>query len=468
MKQFRYILKSNKVIDPEVLNVLSLIDAHPYQLPDTDMQSLGDLHDRLSLEFVDNCGSRTCGSRTRTISMTMNELKSLINSLEEKNKEIDEYNQAIKEQEGALRRINKHAEASRIESQMKQYYPILPIRNIYDKKLKEGYDGEDKIKFPQAVYRCGYYTRENDKPKVVVENSTIYEVIPTYIHEMMHAYYDEKLGKTMNDAEFAEEPLAEYGMLKFLKSFVNANPEYDYLFYTARWNVRNKQQSLGLAHYGFGEYLYRYYSTIPWEQMLHSANPLIGGIVPEYVDLMRMLYYAYPNDPELPDVAQTLYDVLWRATEKNTTTRPSTTNTSAPVSPIPRIEKTFSNSREYTWLIMDASEIESLFEEYLSTCVLSEKSNDLLDDSTVKNYLHHLEFGILFKHVPHLRPEHSDSIYEMNSSRSVIKILKALTGDKTFMSKDKADSNGSRLQALKHFYTFISTIELHHVIALIE
>ena len=77
MHQFSYILKSKKVINPEVLRVLSLIDAYPYRLLDTDMQSLGDLHDRLSVEFVDDCGSRT-----RAIYMTMNELRSLINSLE--------------------------------------------------------------------------------------------------------------------------------------------------------------------------------------------------------------------------------------------------------------------------------------------------------------------------------------------------------------------------------------------------
>lgn len=447
MKQFSYISKTKKVIDPKVLSVLSLIDAHPYKLPDTDMQSLGDLHDRLSVEFVDDCGTRT-----RTISMTMDELKSLINSLEEKNKIIDEYNQTLRERELALRMNNNHSEANRVESQMRQRFWIAPIQRIYDQKVKENYAGEDKIDFPQEIYRSGYYTRENDKPKVVVENSTVYGVIPTYIHEMMHAYYDEKSGKTMNDAEFAEEPLAEYGMLRFLESFVNANPEYNYLLDNALWSIRRKQQSLGLAHYGFGEYLYLNHSDIPWEQMLHGAHPLIGDIVPEYEELIRMLYYAYPDESELPKVAQTLYDVLCRATKKETTS----------------IEKTARDSKVYTWLIMDASEIKSLFEQYLSTCALSEVSNDLLEDSTVKDYLHHLEFDILYKHVPHLRPKHLDSVYEMNSSRTVMKTLKALIGDVTFMAKDKADSHGSRLQALKHYYTFISTIELRHVIALEE
>ena len=309
MHQFSYILKSKKDINSEVLSVLSLIDAHPYRLPDTDMQSLGDLHDRLSVEFVDDCGSRT-----RVISMTMNELKSLINSLEEKNKEIEKYNQSLKGQEHALRRINNHAEANRI-----QPYWISPIRRIYDEKLKGGYGGEDRIEFPQEIHQNGYYTRENCKPKVVLNNSTIYGVIPTYIHEMMHAYFDEKLGNAMNDAEFAEEPLAEYGMLKFLKSFVNTNPEYDYLLDNALRNVRNKQ-SLGPAHYGFGEYLFLNHSDIQWEQMLHGANPLIGETVPEYKDLMRMLYYEYPDESELPKVAQILHDVLCRATGKKTTT----------------------------------------------------------------------------------------------------------------------------------------------------
>ena len=263
MKHFSYILNSTKDIKPEVLSVLSLIDAHPYLLPDTDMQSLGDLHNRLSVEFVDDCASRT-----RTICMTMEELKSLINSLEEKNKGIKKYNQPLKEQEHALRRINNHAEANRIECQMRQTYWISPIREIFDKKKKEGYNGKDKIDFPQIVHRSGYYTRDNDKPKVVLENSTIFGVIPTYIHEMMHAYYDERLGKKRNDAEFVEEPLAEYGMLKFLESFVNANPDYNYLLDNALRNVRNKQQSFGLAHYGFGEYLYLNHRSIPWEQML--------------------------------------------------------------------------------------------------------------------------------------------------------------------------------------------------------
>jgi len=446
MNHFSYILNSTKDIKPEVLSVLSLIDAHPYQLPDTDMQSLGDLHDRISVEFVDDCGSRT-----RTISMTMNELKSLINSLERKNREIEKYNQFLKDQEFELRRINNHAEASRVECQMRQYYRISPIREIYEKRMKEGYDGDDNIEFPQKINLTGYYTRENDKPKVVLENSTIYGVIPTYIHEMMHAYFDEKLGNAMNEAEFAEEPLAEYGMLKFLKSFVNTNPEYDYLLDNALRNVRNKQ-SLGPAHYGFGEYLFLNHSDVQWEQMLHRANPLIGETVPEYKDLMRMLYYVYPDESELPKVAQILHDVLCRAPREKKTTE----------------EKTVRDSKGYTWLILDASEIESLFEQYLSTCVLSEGSNDFLEDRTVKDYLHHLEFDILYKYVPHLRPKNFDSIYEMHSSGNIMKTLKALTGDVTFMSEDKADSNGSRLQALKHYYTFISTIELRHIIVLEE
>ena len=311
MKHFSYILKSAKDIDTEVLKVLSLIDAHPYQLPDTAMQSLGDLHNRLSVEFVDDCGSRT-----RTICMTMDELKSLINTLEERNKVIKEYNQALKKQELALRRINNHAEANRIECQMRQPYWISPIREIYDKKKKESYNGEDMIDFPQKISRSGYYTRENDKPRIVLEKSTLYGVIPTYIHEIMHAYYDEKLGKTMNNAEFVEEPLAEYGMLKFLKSFVAANPQYDYLLDNALRNVRIKQQSFGLAHYGFGEYLYQNHSNILWEQMLHRINPLIGETVPEYKDLTRMLYYVYPDKNELPKVEQTLYDILCRASEE--------------------------------------------------------------------------------------------------------------------------------------------------------
>ena len=322
MKHFSYILNSTKDIKPEVLSVLSLIDAHPYQLPDTDMQSLGDLHDRLSVEFVDDCGART-----RTIYMTMDELKSLISLLEERNKEILAYNQVLKEQEHALRRNNNHAEANRIECQMRQTYWISSIREIYENKLKKSYNGDDKIDFPQIVHRSGYYTRKDDKPKVVLENSTIYGVIPTYIHELMHAYYDEQLG-TMNDAEFVEEPLAEYGMLKFLESFVNANPEYNYLLDDALRCVRYKQQSLGMAHYGFGEYLYQNHSNIPWEQMLHRINPLIGDTVPEYKDLIRMLYYVYPDKNELPKVSQTLYDILCRASGKKAVTIENTVSAS--------------------------------------------------------------------------------------------------------------------------------------------
>ena len=426
---------------------MSIIDAHPYQFPDTDVQSLGDLHDRLSVEFVDDCGPRT-----RIIIMTMDELKSLINSLEEKNKEIEKYNQPLKEQERALRRINNHAEASRIECQMRQTYWISPIRKIYENKLKKGYNGEDKIDFPQIVHISGYYTRDNDKPKVVLENSTIFAIVPTYIHEIMHAYYDERLGETMNNAEFVEEPLAEYGMLKFLESFVNANPEYNYLLDNALRNVRDKQQTFGLAQYGFGEYLYLNHSSIPWEQMLHGIHPLIGDNVPKYKDLIRMLDYVYPDENELPKVSQTLYDVLSRASGKKEVT----------------IEKAVSASDGRTWIFMDASEIRLLFEQYLSNCALSEENNDLLEDSTIKDYLYHLEFDSLFKHVPQLRPKLFDCIYEMTSSQKVFKTLTTLTADVTFMSEDKADSHGSRLQALKHYYTFLSTLELRHRIVLEE
>lgn len=77
-----------------------------------------------------------------------------------------------------------------------------------------------------------------------------------YVHEMMHAYYDSLNYRGYPSATELEEAFAECGMLFFLDELKGYKP-FGEVFYAAEENVRLKQATNALPHYGFGLSLFQ-------------------------------------------------------------------------------------------------------------------------------------------------------------------------------------------------------------------
>lgn len=114
-----------------------------------------------------------------------------------------------------------------------------------------------------SVATLGEYIRlnPNDMPKIVLYINNInaaggninWLLVQVYAHEMMHAYFDSDTSKPKNYTSFVEEPITELGMLNLMKEYDAKVPG---IFDDALKNVKNKQQTVGCMHYGFGAYLY--------------------------------------------------------------------------------------------------------------------------------------------------------------------------------------------------------------------
>lgn len=154
----------------------------------------------------------------------------------------------------------------------------------------------DIVTFKEEIDLLGYYTRNgrNGEPEIVLLMETLENqpnkknaIATTLIHEMFHAYYDHDLNKKENILPYVEEPLTEYAMLKFVDMLYNEDKKkYSKLFEYAKKKVRQKQYSLGIAHYGFGYYLWeyeqKYGASINWIKAFRNAKYKIAESQQEY------------------------------------------------------------------------------------------------------------------------------------------------------------------------------------------
>ena len=173
------------------------------------------------------------------------------------------------------------------------------------------------------VELLGKYTRVNGKPTIYLMWGTLMRkndhenlTAIVYVHELMHAYFD-----MHNDEEgnylphpycpVIEEPIAEFGMLRFMEMFDRANPSLGILG-KAISHVRAKKNSFGVCHYGFGYYLYedRNNFCTDWVDLFHMSCLGIdefGTAMGAYQSLISPI--TYPSHEYLCE--ETLYKVVY-------------------------------------------------------------------------------------------------------------------------------------------------------------
>lgn len=279
------------------------VDNFEYDVLKPVCDTFGDIHDKLEIRIVSNIAIEK-----KTIKVKLGYLRSLLNELKKANEQIERENQQIREQ----------AEQTHDESLFAKMKSLYDTDSIADVVKHHKNDPDTTIITYESEYeRLGYYTRENGQGLIVLVNTgDESQMIATLVHEYMHAWADQEATGGMNDAEYAEEEIAEYGMLHFLQTIAAKDQRFKTVFTDAISRVCAKQNTLGLAHYGFGAELFSNYAHVEWEKLLRDAHTLIGPGIPAYKELQEMLQ-IYPEPNELVKTANLLYQVLLASNASN-------------------------------------------------------------------------------------------------------------------------------------------------------
>ena len=173
------------------------------------------------------------------------------------------------------------------------------------------------------VELLGKYTRVNGKPTIYLMWGTLMHkkdhenlTAIVYVHELMHAYFDMHYDAKGNylphpHCSVIEEPIAEFGMLRFMEMFDRVDPSRRILE-KAISHVKAKKNSFGVCHYGFGYYLYedRNNFCTDWVDLFHMSCLGIdefGTAMGAYQSLISPI--TYPSHEYLCE--ETLYKVVY-------------------------------------------------------------------------------------------------------------------------------------------------------------
>lgn len=288
------------------IELFEKVDAFEYPVLQPKYHSFGELHDTLTVEITDNVEDRKFTER-----MSIAAIKARIKELEKEKSASEKRNEELREK---FNQTTDYDLRNQLERQMKGFRGYSELEELEGILQQNGGKPDDYVvEITGTLSRLGYYTRKGNDAKIVLEYSFGAELISTYIHEMMHAFYDSnRLGDSPNSIEFVEEPLAEYGMLKFLDAFVQTYPEHKHLLEDAINTVNEKQYTLGISHYAFGEYLYQNYPHIEWEKLMLDAKNKVDVNSTEYKSL-QAIFQTRPNKNNWDKAAQLLHDILTKA-----------------------------------------------------------------------------------------------------------------------------------------------------------
>ena len=289
------------------LDMVNVVDAHPYPLLGAKGYSYKGNKDTIKAPYFAKLGQ---------LQQTLDVY--IVDSLPYKKmhippKAVEDFIISIKNR---IKRLGDFSDFNPNNAELSRLY-----KSLYDLEQNKNSDGSKT----ELISRAGcYYRNINNKGEIkIVYNSDTTEMVLTYIHEMMHAYYDTSLLKPVS-IEFAEEPLAELGKLKFCIDFDSYRPRYPFSIYqSSRNSVERSQHKLGVGHYGFGLFLMDHYASIPWENILRSHHHLLQhNSLYTYLE-SNLILYPFDNG-KLKFLADTLFRYILYPTYPNGIKNPIT------------------------------------------------------------------------------------------------------------------------------------------------
>ena len=283
---FNYTSPEGLTLNPSTEALMLAVDNFHYDVLNPDFSSFGEIHNTLDIRLVSQSDIKK-----RTIYVKLGDLRERLNKMLTRNQQI-----------------RKQYEETRVESILAGLCDTSYFEDIVNQHA--GKDDTVVVAIETFQERLGYYKREKGRGLIVlVKKRNENQMVATLIHEYIHAWADKEATGDMNDAEYAEEEIAEYGMLHFLQAIAGSDNQFHQILLDAINDVENKKRTLGLVHYGFGAELYYNYAHINWERLLRDAHTLVGTGIKEYDELKNLLQ-TYPEKNNLNKVANLLYDVL--------------------------------------------------------------------------------------------------------------------------------------------------------------
>lgn len=262
--------------------LLENIDNFNYPL--TGYANLADLHSRITVELSDKQKIRKF-SYEITPSQRDAEISSLQNKIDEISKLIDQKMQEFNSAQGS--------ERDKLGNQLGELdLERACLRDIYGvyKNAKQETNGNYIVSGGNDI--LGEYI--SSSKKIILYYNSIknrYLLAIVYVHEMMHAYLDCG-GITLPEIE---EPIVEYAMLNFFKDFDKS------ICAEAEKYVKEKQQVLGIAHYGFGYCIFKNPNGTNWlKDYRYAKNSLVktDPNVVAYLDYWKTGIYPEKKEKE--------------------------------------------------------------------------------------------------------------------------------------------------------------------------
>ena len=221
-------------------------------------------------------------------------LKKLEEELESLKQEVADVSEQIEDLKKAKR--PDQARIGKLEEKKRQLEK--KIKRIKDIIAKAKSAGIDSWSFPVTVLgyywrdpgtdKHGVYSKSTKSPEIHLMVGTIKNLYGpvakhiammtgiVFVHELMHAFFDNHDPYIHHDDyRIIEEPIAEYGMLRFMEMFERCHPKYEGILEMAMKHVESKQDIDGVCHYGFGRYLFdeRADFCVDWVTLFHLSWP---------------------------------------------------------------------------------------------------------------------------------------------------------------------------------------------------
>lgn len=154
--------------------------------------------------------------------------------------------------------------------------------------------GEDVVTYEFLVSLLGEFI---DPKQVVLYINTIgnnkHKLVTTFVHEMYHAYFDTH----ENFNEYVEEPIVEYSTLRFVEELEKEDGRFQGITEYYKEELLRKQKVPGIAHYGFGAYLFDHQS-VEWTETFKKYCLCLNFNSIEFKEYVSLMSGIYPFDEE--------------------------------------------------------------------------------------------------------------------------------------------------------------------------
>lgn len=400
-----------------------------FNCPLTGHANLADLHSSISVELSDKQKIRKY-SYEITPSQRDAEINRLQNKIDEISELIDRKMQEFEETQGSERdKLGRKLGELEVERAH-----LSDIYYVY-KNAKQGTNGNY---FVGGCYEIlGEYI--SSSKKVVLYKNSINSVnllAIVYVHEMMHAYLDGG-GITLPEIE---EPIVEYGMLCFFKAFGDAN-----LLDFAQKEVKNKQNTIGLVHYGFGHCIFNNPNGINWLDDYRNAK---NGLAETDLNVAAYLDYwktgVYPEKKE-KECLEALYKALHHGFFQ-----------------VMKVKN--EQSKNKNDLIRELDDY--LAKHSLIAVIPSDHKNRLYrgwKDSSARQYFDWLDPTRHPELIPLLNKHgRYGSIYNCVDLQQIAKIYKELVDKKTPEAQNAYGNNENMVSAIRHFIEHL--LEINNIL----